>query len=45
MKGQISSHPLREYTVISRLDRFEQEILAFRESFPRHESPDIPGQE
>lgn len=45
MKGQISSHPLREYTVISRLDRFEQEIHPFRESFLRHESPDTPGQE
>ena len=40
VKEQADSHPLHEYTIIARLERFEQEIHAFRAAFPRNGDED-----
>ena len=40
VKEQYASAHLREYTVLSRLDRFEREIHAFWETFLREEAGD-----
>ncbi|MDD1658454.1 MAG: hypothetical protein LUQ41_08380 [Methanomicrobiales archaeon] len=45
VKEQYASHPLREYTVLSRLERFEHEIHAFRETFLREDAGDSPRPE
>lgn len=37
VKEQYGSQSLREYTIIARLERFEQEIHAFRAAFPLHD--------
>jgi hypothetical protein len=42
VKDQFASYPLRDYTIIARLERFEREIEAFRATFPREDS-DSPG--
>ncbi|MDD1654904.1 MAG: hypothetical protein LUO91_04265 [Methanomicrobiales archaeon] len=42
VKEQYATHPLRDYTIIARLERFEREIEAFRATFPREDS-DSPG--
>jgi hypothetical protein len=41
VKEQYATYPLREYTIIARLERFEQEIHEFRAMFPR----DDPGEQ
>ncbi|MDD1660662.1 MAG: hypothetical protein LUQ62_05600, partial [Methanomicrobiales archaeon] len=45
VKEQGASYPLREYPVLSRLGRFEQEIHAFGETFLREETGDSPRPE
>jgi hypothetical protein len=40
VKEQYASHPLRDYTLIARLERFEGEVHAFRATFPRVDSED-----
>jgi hypothetical protein len=40
VKEQYATHPLRDYTIIARLERFEREIHAFRETFPGEDPGD-----
>jgi hypothetical protein len=45
VKEQYATHLLREYTVLSRLERFEQEIHSIRETFLREDAGDSPRPE
>jgi len=45
VKEQYASHPLRDYTVLARLERFEQEIHTFWETFLREDTGGFPTEE